>query len=90
MPDSNNIRGAIEDLAALGVLDAHELADGIVELMIAALMRDPSIPPRSVSDWWARFANARARIVEQIHRRVDGHVDVDDVLRELAFAGVLE
>ena len=87
---SNNIQNAIEDLAALNVLDAHELADLTVELTIAALVQDPAIPPRSFLEWWARLANMRTLLVEHFHRRIDGHVDVEDVLRTLEFEGVLE
>jgi hypothetical protein len=82
-------RDAIEDLAMLGEFDAHELADAIVELIIATLACDPTIPPRPFLERWARLANTRAYIVEVIHRRIDGHVDVDDVLRELEDEGVL-
>jgi hypothetical protein len=49
---NNNIRSMIEDLAALGVLDAHELADLAIELTITALVQDPAIPPRPFSEWW--------------------------------------
>jgi hypothetical protein len=80
---------AIEDLAALGVLDAHELADLAIELIITALMQDPAIPPRSFKDWWARLANTRTLLVERFHRRIDGHVDVEDVLRSLEFEEAL-
>jgi hypothetical protein len=89
MFNNNNIRPLIEDLAAPGAPDAHELADAVIGLMVATLAHNPSIPSRTFSDWWAQLANARALIVEQIHRRVDGHVDVEDVLRTLEFEGVL-
>jgi hypothetical protein len=82
-------QNAIEDLAALGVPDAHELADLAVELIITALMQDPAIPPRSFSEWWARFANMRTRLVEHFHRRIGGHVAIEDVLRTLEFEGAL-
>jgi hypothetical protein len=86
----SDIQNAIEDLAALGVLDAHELADLTIELTIDALVQDPAIPPRSFSEWWARLADVRMRLAEHFHRRIDGHVDIEDVLRALQFEGVLE
>ena len=86
---SNNIQNAILDLAALGVFDAHELADLTIELTIDALVQDPAIPTRSFSEWWARLANMRTLLVEHFHRRMDGHVDVEDVLRTLEFEGAL-
>jgi hypothetical protein len=86
---NNMIHSAIEDLAALGVLDAHELADAIIESLIAALARDSALPSRSDADWWLRLASTRMRIVEKIHRRIDGHVDADDVRRALEWEGVL-
>ena len=70
--------------------DAHELADLTIELTITALVRDPAIPPRPFSEWWVRLANTRARLVEHFRRRIDGRVDVEDVLRTLEFEGVLE
>jgi hypothetical protein len=87
---SNNMQNAILDLAALGVFDAHELADLTIELTIAALVQDPAIPSRSFLDWWVRLANMRTLLVEHFHRRIDGHVDVEDVLRALQFEGALE
>ena len=85
----NTIRREIEALAVLNVYDAHALADTIVEMTIFALARDPSIPARSFSAWWAMLANTRAHIVDQIHDRIDEYVDVNDVLRTLEFEGVL-
>jgi hypothetical protein len=81
-------RESIEDLATLGVVDAYELADAAIDLMILTLTRDPSIPPRLTSEWWTALADTRARIAEEIHRRVDAHVDIEDVLRALQFEGM--
>ena len=80
----------IEDLATLGVLDVHELADLTIELTITALGRDPAIPPRPFSEWSVRLAKTPTLLVEHFHRRIDGHVDVEDVLRTLEFEKVLE
>jgi hypothetical protein len=78
-----NLRAAIEDLPALGVLDAHELGDLIIEQVIQKLQRDSSIPARSYSEWMVALADVRARIVEQIHLSIRNHVHIDDVLRAL-------
>jgi hypothetical protein len=87
MLDEDRARGLINDLAALGEADAHELADVVTELVIAVLAHDPAIPPRTCSDWWVQFAPTRARIVELLHQRINGHIDADDVLRALEFEG---
>jgi hypothetical protein len=79
MTDST-IRSAIEDIAALGVIDAHELADAVLDLMIAMLMHDPTMRECTYAEWWARLANVRAHIVGQLHRRIDQHIDVEDAL----------
>ena len=79
MLDEDRARGLINDLAALGEA-AHELADVV-------LAHDPAIPPRTCSDWWVQFAPTRARIVELLHQRINGHIDADDVLRALEFEG---
>ena len=50
MSDGNNIRGAIEDIHSLDLIDAHELADLIIDLMIGALLHDPAIPGRPYSE----------------------------------------
>lgn len=85
----NTIRSSIDDLAKLGMLDAHELTDEIVDLLIADFMRDPTMPRRTYSEWRMRLAAARAHIVVRIYRRVDQHVDVEDVLRTLQHEEVL-
>ncbi len=85
----NSARSTVEDLPTLSLVDAHELADLAIELLIAALMRDPVSSPRTYSDWWAQLANVRAHIAAQLHRRIDQHVDVADVLRALELEGVL-
>jgi hypothetical protein len=85
----NIIRSTIEDIPVLGIIDAHELADAVVDLVIAMLMRDPAMPQRTYSEWWARLANVRAHIVARLHHRIGDHADIEDVLRALAWAGVL-
>ena len=74
----NGIRSAIEDLPTLGVIDAHELAGTIIDSVIGALMRDPN-NARSYREWAVALADTRARMVQQIHRRIHGHVDINDV-----------
>ena len=83
----NSIRSAIEDLPALGVIDAHELADLIVDNVIGVLMRDPN-NTRSRREWAVALADTRARVVEQIHRRIYGHALIDNVLNTLVMEGV--
>jgi hypothetical protein len=74
------IEQAIWDIAALRKRDAEQLADQAIDLMIEQLMRDPALPKRSFQDWSIRLANVRQRVIERIHRRIDGHVDRQDVL----------
>jgi hypothetical protein len=81
------LRELINDLAVLGQVDAHELTDAIIELLIATLVHDPAIPSRTHAEWWARLGNVRARVVELLHRHIDEHVAVQDVLRTLEFEG---
>jgi hypothetical protein len=83
----NIIRSAIEDLPILDVIDAHELADAIVDKVISDLVRDPN-NTRSHREWSVALADTRARIVEQIHRRIYGHALIDDVLNTLVMEGV--
>jgi hypothetical protein len=83
----NIIRSAIEDLPILDVIDAHELADTIIDKVISALLRDPN-NTRSRREWAFVLADTRARIVEQIHRRIYGHTLMDDVLNALVIEGV--
>ena len=85
----NIIRKAIEDLPILDVIDAHELADTIIDDMINGLMRDPSARPRSYREWVVALADTRARIVEQIHPLIHRHAHIDEVLNTLEMEGVL-
>jgi hypothetical protein len=82
------IRRAIEGLPILDVIDAHELADTIIDRVINELMRDPYTQPRCCREWAVALADTRARIVEQIHHRIHGHVHIDDVLNTLEMEGV--
>jgi hypothetical protein len=77
------IAHAIWDIAALNKRDAEQLTDQIVDVLIQVLMRDPTIPIRSSLDWSIALANARQPVIEHIHRRINGHVDRQDVLNVL-------
>jgi hypothetical protein len=74
---------AIRDIAALNKRDAEQLTDQIVDNLIQALMRDPAMPIRSSLDWSIALANPRQHAIELIHRRINGHVDRQDVLNVL-------
>jgi hypothetical protein len=71
---------AIWDIAALGKCDAEQLTDHGIDEVIKELRRDPTLPIRSSLDWSIKLANARQRVIEHIHRRINGHVDRQDVL----------
>jgi hypothetical protein len=73
----------IENVPVLGRIDAHELADMIIDRVISELMRHPYIRSRCCREWAVALADTRARIAEQIHRRIHGHVRIDDVLHVL-------
>ena len=73
----------IQNIRALKRSDAERLADQSFELVIIALWRDPGLPVPSSNARWLALADARQRFVERIHRRVHGHVHIDDAGAEI-------
>jgi hypothetical protein len=72
----------------LGVDDAGWLSDEVIDMVIAALRVDPTMPQRSYTDWRLHLANLRQRFedrLEQIlnERRLDVDGLGDAIVREL-------
>ena len=78
---------AIEDIPALGQIDAAELGDEISDVYIAELQRDQMVPKRSALEWHLFFARAQARAIECIHARILDHIDREDALRAAEWEG---
>jgi hypothetical protein len=72
---------AIEDIPALGQIDAAELADNISDGYIDQLQRDPALPRRTALEWRLLLAKPHEFTVECIHARIFDHIDREDALR---------
>ena len=77
------IARAVWDIAAFNKRDAEELTDQTVEDLIQVFMRDPALPYFSYPEWSIKLAEVRQRVTAHIHRRINGHLDRQDVLNVL-------
>ena len=80
---NSEIYRAVQDFPALSRGDAAELADRIVDDLIDALRRNPTMPARSHDEWALLLAEQRVRTADQIAELVDGCVGLDEVLNTL-------
>jgi hypothetical protein len=77
---TRQIYRAVEDLPVLSRRDADRLADRIIDDLIEALRRDPTMPRRSSAEWDLVLAKLRPRMDERIASMVIGRVDLEEVL----------
>jgi hypothetical protein len=85
-----SIEHDIRGLYGLSRCDAGQLGDQILDSLIGALMRDPSLPTRASLHWAVALANVRQQVVEHIHDVIDDYVARDDVLNELCDHDLLD
>jgi hypothetical protein len=77
---STEVLEAIENIPAFGRRDAEAEADRIVDSVIQALRRDPTVPQRSFAEWELVLADLRIPLSEQLAEGMTGLVDIDEVL----------
>ena len=77
---NSEIYRAVQDIRALNRGDAAALADRVVDNLIDALRRNPTLPARSHDEWALLLAEQRVRAAEQIAELVNGCVGLDEVL----------
>ncbi len=77
---TEQLRKDLEDLPALGQIDAAELADKIIDAVIDVLMNDKTIPKRTGFEWWLALATVRAFTVDEITSQILDHIDRQDAL----------
>jgi hypothetical protein len=77
---SEQLKSAIDDIAELNEVDAAELGDAIIDIVIDALMRDPAAPKYTALEWRLVLAPVHALIVARINARIANHIDRQDAL----------
>ena len=80
---NSEIYRAVQDIRALNRGDAAALADRVVDNLIDALRRNPTLPARSHDEWALLLAEQRVRTAEQIAELVNGCVGLDEVLNTI-------
>lgn len=77
---STAIYEAVKNIPAFGRRDAAAEGDRLFDMIVEALRRDPTLPPRSSFEWALALANLRQQITEEIACVIVGRVDLDEVL----------
>jgi hypothetical protein len=77
---TSRVYRAVANTPALDDRDARALADEIVDRLIDALQRDPTITFR---EWSLALAPLRAQIADRIHALINGRADLDEVLNTI-------
>jgi hypothetical protein len=78
------MRRQIEDLPTLGKRDALGATDQIfLQILIPKLVRMGAAAQRSLLCWQLEFADEQRRVAELLCGLIDGHIELDRVLRLL-------
>ena len=81
---NERLMSEIEDIAGL---NAAELADTIIDIVIGALMHDPAAPKHTALEWRLVLASVHALIVVRINARIADHIDRQDVRNAVEWEG---
>jgi hypothetical protein len=77
---SNEVLQAIENVPVFGRRDAAAEGDRLFDVIIEALRRDPTLPPRTSLEWALALADLRQQLAEEIADVIVGCADLDQVL----------
>jgi hypothetical protein len=80
---SNEVLEAIENISVFGRRDAAAEGDRLFDVIVEALRRDPTLPPRSSFEWALALANLRQQITEEIAGVIVGCADLEEILATL-------
>jgi hypothetical protein len=77
---TEQLKSAIDDIAGLNEIDAAELADAIIDIVIDALIHDPAAPKYTALEWRLVLASVHALIVVRINARIADSIARQDAL----------